>query len=153
MKKVVCQSTTDGVTKAFGRKLADQLKQGGTILLSGELGAGKTTFVQGLGEGLRIRQTLTSPTFTLMNVYPTTHPTIHTLIHVDLYRLTADDRLAELDLPSLQADPHTLLVIEWPERLAPAYWKKILGTIYFKLGDTMNQRSLEVTGTIAPLFN
>lgn len=152
MKKVVCQSTTEGVTKAFGRKLASQIKCGGVILLSGELGAGKTTFVQGIGEGLGITQTLTSPTFTLMNVYTASHPIVHTLVHVDLYRLTESDRITELDLETWQTDPHTLLLIEWPERMAETYWQNVIGTISFKLGETMNQRLVEVSGSIASFF-
>lgn len=151
MKKVVCQSISDGVTRAFGRKLASQLSRGGTILLEGELGAGKTTFVQGLAEGLGIAQALTSPTFTLMNVYPIAHPQLRTVVHIDLYRLTGGASIADLDLGTVQNDPHTLVLVEWPER-APNMWTNILGTIRFTLGDSISQRQLEITGHIAPLF-
>lgn len=151
MKKVVCQSTADGVTRVFGRKLGAALSSGGTILLKGELGSGKTTFVQGLAEGLGVQTSLTSPTFTIMNVYPTRHPAIQALAHIDLYRLTTHDRLDEIDLPTLQHDPHTLVVVEWPER-ATTQWQYVLGQIQFNLGATMNQRQLTITGELASLF-
>ncbi len=151
MKKVVCQSITAGTTRAFGRKLASQLVSGGTILLQGELGSGKTTFVQGLAEGLNINQPLTSPTFTLINIYSTVHPFVKKLSHIDLFRLTSQDRLTELDLNTLQQEQDSLTMAEWPER-APAVWRNVIGTIEFTSGDTINQRTLTISGQIAPLF-
>lgn len=154
MKKVVCQSSSNGVTKAFARNLVAALPTGGLLLLQGELGAGKTTFVQGLAEALAVQQTITSPTFTLLNVYETRHAIIQRLVHLDLYRLTDSSELAELDLPTWLADPATLVVIEWPERsdqlqTAPT----LLGVIQFTLGSNINQRILTITGNLADYFS
>lgn len=153
MKKVLCQSVSAGVTRAFARKLVAGLTTGGALLLAGELGAGKTTFVQGLAEALGIQRTITSPTFTLLNTYDTTHPIIQQLVHLDLYRIADSSTIAELDLPTWLANPHALVVVEWPER-APDLWRAhTLGTIQFQLGATINHRALEVSGEIATLFD
>lgn len=151
MKKVVCQSASDGVTRAYARKLVEQLTRGGALLLQGELGAGKTTFVQGLAEALNVDHTVTSPTFTLMNVYETHHPVIRQLVHIDLYRLTGNGDMAELDIKTWLDNPATLVVIEWPER-SPELTQEALGLIEFSLGDTMSQRVLTINGEIADYF-
>lgn len=151
MKKLLCQSMSAGVTAAFGRKVAERITRGGLLLLEGELGAGKTTFVQGLAEGLGITQRLTSPTFALMNVYPLAHTVLTHLVHIDLYRLTSTDSLAELDIDHWLADPTTLVVVEWPER-APTAWHNVLGTIRFSSGADAALRQLEAEGEVAGLL-
>lgn len=140
-----------GVTMAFGRKVAERITRGGVLLLEGELGAGKTTFVQGLAEGLGITQRLTSPTFALMNVYPVTHTTITNLVHVDLYRLSSTDSLSELDLDHWLSDPTVLLVVEWPER-SPSTWRNVLGKIRFSSGDNIALRELAAEGDVVDLL-
>ncbi|MBI4407208.1 MAG: tRNA (adenosine(37)-N6)-threonylcarbamoyltransferase complex ATPase subunit type 1 TsaE [Candidatus Kerfeldbacteria bacterium] len=153
MKKALCQSASDGVTRAFARKLVAGLTTGGALLLAGELGSGKTTFVQGLAEALGIQRTITSPTFTLLNLYDTHHPVIHQLVHLDLYRIEDSSMITELDLPTWLANPRALVVVEWPER-APELWRgHTLGTIQFSLGATINHRILAVEGEIATLFD
>lgn len=72
-------------TKQLGRHLASQLTPNSVLLLQGDLGAGKTTLVQGLGEALGITEPILSPTFTLINEYPEARIPLY---HVDLYRLT-----------------------------------------------------------------
>lgn len=151
MKKLLCQSISAGVTKAFGRKVAEHITYGGTLLLEGELGAGKTTFVQGLAEGLGITRRLTSPTFALMNVYPVRHAALSHLVHVDLYRLTSADNLTALDLDRWVSDPTALLVVEWPERTA-AVWRNVVGTIRFTAGDTIALRQLAAEGDVVDLL-
>ncbi|MFA6475275.1 MAG: tRNA (adenosine(37)-N6)-threonylcarbamoyltransferase complex ATPase subunit type 1 TsaE [Patescibacteria group bacterium] len=151
MKKVVCQSSSAGVTHAFAEKLVANLAHGGLVLLSGELGAGKTTFVQGIAQALHIDRSITSPTFTLMNVYETSHLIIRQLVHIDLYRLSDNAELTTLDIPTWLSNPAALVIIEWPER-APDLWSNALGTIQFGLGDTVNQRTLTMTGSLAAYF-
>ena len=105
-------------TAAAGRALAATLSPGTTVLLFGELGAGKTAFVRGLAEGLGIDPAeVSSPTFTIVQEYR--GPEV-TLQHVDLYRLTPPE-VADLALDDLIED-RTIMAIEWPERLpfAPA---------------------------------
>jgi tRNA threonylcarbamoyladenosine biosynthesis protein TsaE len=80
---------TEIETKQIGKDLASKLNGGEVITLEGDLGAGKTTFVKGLAEGLGVKKEITSPTFTLMNVYELTANShkLKTLVHIDTYRL------------------------------------------------------------------
>ncbi|MFB7662487.1 tRNA (adenosine(37)-N6)-threonylcarbamoyltransferase complex ATPase subunit type 1 TsaE [Kitasatospora sp. NPDC056138] len=97
----------------LGRELAALLRAGDLVLLSGELGAGKTTLTRGLGEGLGVRGAVTSPTFVIARVHPslTGGPA---LVHVDAYRLGGGlDEMEDLDLDvSL---PESVVVVEWGE--------------------------------------
>ncbi|MET9295145.1 tRNA (adenosine(37)-N6)-threonylcarbamoyltransferase complex ATPase subunit type 1 TsaE [Streptomyces sp. NPDC003077] len=116
-------STTDTTTRItvnspdlmqeLGRRLATLLRPGDLVLLSGELGAGKTTLTRGLGEGLGVRGAVTSPTFVIARVHPslTGGPA---LVHVDAYRLGGGlDEMEDLDLDvSL---PESVVVVEWGE--------------------------------------
>lgn len=148
---MICQSQSEGITRALGRSLATKLISGGTIFLQGELGAGKTTFVQGVAEGLGITERLTSPTFTIMAVYDVVkHPHIKRLVHVDLYRITYMERIVSLDLPEYERDPNTLLLVEWPERNM-SIWQHVIGTISFSSSE-FNHRQLEIDGSIAELM-
>ena len=101
-------------TQAIGRELAATLRAGDVLLLSGDLGAGKTTFVRGLAEGLGIDPAdVSSPTFTLVHEYRGGRLT---LFHADLYRL---ERAATDDLGLEEIGVHDgVLAIEWPDRLA-----------------------------------
>jgi tRNA threonylcarbamoyladenosine biosynthesis protein TsaE len=95
----------------LGRKIAKLLRPGDLVLLTGELGAGKTTLARGLGEGLGVRGAVTSPTFVIARVHPslTGGPA---LVHVDAYRLGGGlDEMEDLDLDvSL---PESVVVVEW----------------------------------------
>ncbi|KMO99373.1 ATP-binding protein [Streptomyces roseus] len=95
----------------LGRTLAGLLRPGDLVLLTGELGAGKTTLTRGLGEGLGVRGAVTSPTFVIARV----HPSLSggpALVHVDAYRLGGGlDEMEDLDLDvSL---PESVVVVEW----------------------------------------
>ncbi|MEU6849843.1 tRNA (adenosine(37)-N6)-threonylcarbamoyltransferase complex ATPase subunit type 1 TsaE [Actinacidiphila alni] len=97
--------------RGLGRRLAALLAPGDLVLLSGELGAGKTTLARGLGEGLGVRGAVTSPTFVIARV----HPSLSggpALVHVDAYRLGGGlDEMEDLDLDvSL---PESVVVVEW----------------------------------------
>lgn len=103
--------------KTLGEQLVGSLTGGDILLLSGELGSGKTTLTKGIARGLQITNDILSPTFTLMNVYQTQHPHIKQLVHVDTYRLTSEDQLEEIGFSDYLDDPATVCVIEWPEKL------------------------------------
>lgn len=96
-------------TLAFGRKMASLLPKKAILALSGNLGAGKTTFVQGLAEGLGIDELIQSPTFVLLNVYPG-------LIHFDLYRLKQPSDFTSLGFDEY-FETEAICAIEWPERI------------------------------------
>ncbi|GAA3120387.1 tRNA (adenosine(37)-N6)-threonylcarbamoyltransferase complex ATPase subunit type 1 TsaE [Streptomyces rameus] len=99
--------------RELGRRLAKLLRAGDLVMLSGELGAGKTTMTRGLGEGLGVRGAVTSPTFVIARVHPSLGDG-PPLVHVDAYRLSGGlDEMEDLDLDvSL---PDSVIVVEWGE--------------------------------------
>ncbi|MBM3272014.1 tRNA (adenosine(37)-N6)-threonylcarbamoyltransferase complex ATPase subunit type 1 TsaE [Candidatus Kaiserbacteria bacterium] len=90
------------------------------VALSGDLGAGKTTFAQGVAQALGIEGHVASPTFVLENIYPLENQPWHRLVHIDAYRLKGSGELAPLGWDMLIADPGNLILIEWPEQVADA---------------------------------
>lgn len=106
-------AATESDTIASGRELGRSLAPGTTVLLYGELGAGKTAFVRGLAEGLGLDpEQVSSPTFTIVQEYRGRGITLQ---HVDLYRLNPPE-VADIALDDLSGD-HTIVAIEWAERL------------------------------------
>jgi len=99
-------------TWRLAAQLAARLPNGGVIALQGELGAGKTTFVQGLARALGIARPVTSPTFTLVGEYPGGRLL---LVHMDLYRLRSPDDLLTIGFPEY-LERKALVAVEWPER-------------------------------------
>ena len=108
------QTTGNHLIKA-GKKEKPQV-----LTLYGELGSGKTTFVQGLAKAIGIPRRIVSPTFILMRRYPLTIKNFSWLYHIDLYRLETEADLADLGLPEIFADPAAIVAIEWAERLKPS---------------------------------
>ena len=102
-------------TKNFGRTFASHLKGGEILCLVGDLGAGKTTFVQGLAEGLEAQGRVVSPTFILMRQYQSHKFTIY---HLDLYRLENNlkEELENLGVYDLWQKPENIMLIEWAEK-------------------------------------
>lgn len=121
------RSSSEDETRAIAARLAETLARGTVLLLSGDLGAGKTAFVRGLAEGLGLDgREVTSPTFTLVHEYRGGRLP---LIHVDLYRLES----ADLDETGLDDDlaAEGVVAVEWPERLTRA----IPGAITIRIED------------------
>lgn len=112
---VCVKAATAEDTQQIGRRLARLVQAGDVLIATGELGAGKTTLTQGLGEGLAVSGPVISPTFVLSRVHPSTvgGPA---LVHVDAYRLGSAAELDDLDLDAWVADSVTL--IEWGAGLA-----------------------------------
>jgi len=108
-------ATTAEQTHAFGARLAEVLQAGDLLVLSGELGAGKTTFTQGLGEGLGVRPGIISPTFVLVRIHPNlpdgARPGGPDLVHVDAYRLGSAAEIDDIDLENTMDSSVT--VVEW----------------------------------------
>ena len=101
-------------TQALGERVGRALRAGDVVALFGELGSGKTTFIQGLARGLgRDPEKIKSPTFVLLREYPGDVP----LVHIDGYRLDGAPAVSWLDLDLIFA-PHKITVIEWAERFA-----------------------------------
>ncbi|GAA4374247.1 tRNA (adenosine(37)-N6)-threonylcarbamoyltransferase complex ATPase subunit type 1 TsaE [Actinomadura verrucosospora] len=101
--------------RELGLRLAGLLRAGDLLVMTGHLGAGKTTLTQGIGEGLKVRGPITSPTFVIARV----HPSLAggpSLVHVDAYRLGGFAELDDLDLDASVEDSVT--IVEWGEGLA-----------------------------------
>ena len=107
-------------TRALGRRLGELLRPGDLVTLAGPFGAGKTTLVQGIGDGLGIEEHLTSPSFTLVNEYlPDESGARLPFFHLDLYRLDGAAAAIELGLDDYLAR-RGAIAIEWPEAAVPA---------------------------------
>jgi tRNA threonylcarbamoyladenosine biosynthesis protein TsaE len=127
-------------TRRIGMRLGTLLSPGDVICLSGDLGAGKTTFVQGVASGWGSPDQASSPTFVLVNVYRRSQE--NRLYHLDAYRLSGPDEAADLDLDSmLETGP---LVVEWPERIQAALPEQCLWASLKYVDE--NQRDLIFTG-------
>lgn len=128
-------------TQEFAEKLARQLQPGMVISLIGDLGAGKTTFTQGLGRALGVQRLIKSPTYTLVKEYACN---IGLLLHIDAYRLE-DVGGMDLDLPSLtQGD--TLTVIEWAEFIQEDMPESYLEIHFYLLDDGGREIMLQSHG-------
>jgi tRNA threonylcarbamoyladenosine biosynthesis protein TsaE len=104
-------TTSPAETEHAGRLLGERLQAGDIVLLAGELGAGKTTFVRGVAQGTGSRADVASPTFQLVRVYPGRIQ----LAHVDLYRVENSAELKELGLEELVGEG--AVVVEWGDRI------------------------------------
>jgi tRNA threonylcarbamoyladenosine biosynthesis protein TsaE len=131
---------TADAMRDLGRRLAAELRAGDLLVLTGPLGAGKTTLVQGIGEGLGVRGPITSPTFVIARVHPalTGGPA---LVHADAYRLGGVAEIDDLDLDATTASSVT--AVEWGEGLAEGLSDDRLEIAIDLQGDT---RSVRLTG-------
>jgi tRNA threonylcarbamoyladenosine biosynthesis protein TsaE len=108
-------------TQAFGTAFSSVLRAGDVVLLIGDMGAGKTTFVQGLGTGLGVGEPITSPTFVLLHTYAGSMP----LHHADLYRLDQLEEVLDLGIMEL-IDDGGVALIEWADRGLQAFPSEVL---------------------------
>ncbi len=127
-------------TRALGRAVGRHVQAGDLITLRGDLGAGKTTFVQGLAEGMEVTEPVVSPSFTLLHE----HPGRVKLYHLDLYRLVT------ADLPDIGLDDvlgaEAVVAVEWSERL-PADFTGDALEMGLGFGDTAEARRIVLRAT------
>jgi tRNA threonylcarbamoyladenosine biosynthesis protein TsaE len=126
-------------TEALGERLGASLRGGEVVLLSGELGAGKTAFVRGLARGVGADPAeVASPTFVLLTSYPG-RLTLH---HADLYRLAGRGDDHELGLEELPG-PRGVLAVEWAERLSDVPWPRVVRVSLAHAGEDHRRVAIE----------
>jgi tRNA threonylcarbamoyladenosine biosynthesis protein TsaE len=135
---IVARTSSASGTLELGEALAELARPSDLILLSGDLGAGKTTFCQGFGRGLGVTDQITSPTFTLARTY-TGRLDLH---HLDVYRLESPEEVVDLGLNEV-LDEGAVTVIEWGDMIAPLVGADRL-EIRIHLGEDDDDRIFEV---------
>ncbi len=133
-------------TQNLGKKLAKTLKGGELVALYGNLGGGKTTFVQGLAMGLGIKRRIISPTFIIIRTYDlrpkTKDQRLTTFYHVDLYRTETTADIRGLGVDEIIGNSNNIVVVEWAEKMRELLPKQRID-IYFEYLDE-NKREITV---------
>ncbi|MEP7162231.1 MAG: tRNA (adenosine(37)-N6)-threonylcarbamoyltransferase complex ATPase subunit type 1 TsaE [Candidatus Moraniibacteriota bacterium] len=132
-------------TRAFGSSLVASLRPGTLVTFEGELGAGKTTLIQGILEGLRAERPYVSPTFVLMKQYDLKAPSptgIRRVYHADAYRVGEKD-FKKLGFDEWCADPEGAVLLEWPERIASILPEKKISVTLRSLSETEREILVE----------
>lgn len=129
-------------TRRIGMNLGGVLKRGDVICLQGDLGAGKTTFVQGLAQGWGSKDSVSSPTFIIVNEYRRDDEI--KLFHMDAYRLDSTPEAEEIDLDSMLADG--VLIVEWPERMDGLIPVEHLWINFEHVGDEEREMNFDAHG-------
>jgi len=121
-------------TEKIGETLGIEIAAGSgprVVLLSGDLGSGKSVFVRGMARGLGIKSRILSPTFVLLRRYPCPSYPTFTLYHYDLYRISGNTDAVTKEIAEIMEDPHAIVAVEWAERLdvirVPHYFISITG--------------------------
>jgi tRNA threonylcarbamoyl adenosine modification protein YjeE len=143
--KLTLQSHAESDTMRIAARLAAHLVPGDLVALDGPLGAGKTCFVRGLARGLGIEgDVVSSPTFVICQEYAT--PSGLRLAHADAYRLSGPDELEAIGWEEMLEDPLTLVVIEWPQRIAEALPRRRIDITFTHTGEEDRLLTIEAAG-------
>lgn len=135
-------SHSEAETEKFASELAASLKVGSAVLLRGDLGAGKTVFSRGFARGLGCDDTLSSPTYTIVQEYML--PGNNRLYHMDLYRIADANSALGFGVDEFIDDPKAFKLIEWPERIESLLPEKSVNVHITHKGD--EEREIRVTG-------
>ena len=144
------QSSSAGQTKKLGFNLAKRIlkikpsRKAVVLALSGNLGSGKTTFIQGLAKGLGIKKRITSPTFLLIKKFPLRHKNIKNVFHIDAYRLKKPAALKKLGFAEMTNSPSSIVLIEWAEKIKPILPPKIIW-LKFDYGKKSTERKIKIS--------
>ena len=144
---IVATTTAADQTQQLGAAIAELVRPGDLVLLAGELGAGKTALVQGLGRGLGITEPIISPTFMLARQHDGGRVVLH---HIDVYRLEQMHEVFDVGLPEL-LDEGGVMVIEWGDVIAPALPADFL-ELRLRFGEGDDDRIIEVDA-VGPRWN
>ena len=130
-------------TRNLGEQLAKRLQPGDVVLLRGELGAGKSELTRGIARGIGVTETVTSPSFTILNVYESGRCPLY---HFDWYRLESEDELYELGLDEYLGGDG-IAVVEWPDRCPEAVPEHCVGIDIRTTGE--EQREIAINDRLA----
>lgn len=124
MKKSVFFTTSPGATRKLGSEMAKEKKKegrsasGAVVLgLRGDLGGGKTTFLQGFAKGLGVKEKILSPTFVIFKKFKIKKSGFKEFFHFDCYRIDSPKEILSLGFEKIISDPKNIVAIEWPERI------------------------------------
>ncbi|MFH1186745.1 MAG: tRNA (adenosine(37)-N6)-threonylcarbamoyltransferase complex ATPase subunit type 1 TsaE [Candidatus Levyibacteriota bacterium] len=126
-------------TQKLGKDLAKEIKKGVVLALYGELGSGKTTFVQGFAKGLRIKNRIISPTFIILRKYKLKK---RNFFHIDLYRIQTGDDINSLGIEEIFTNKENIIAIEWAEKLEKLLPCKRIDIFFKDLGG--NKRKITI---------
>ncbi len=129
-------------TRRLGERLAGVLRPGDTVLLTGDLGAGKSELARGVARGLGVTETVTSPSFTILNVYESGRVPFY---HFDWYRLESEDELYELGMDEYLGGDG-IAMVEWPERCRDAVPSDCLKLKLTVTGENSREITAETVG-------
>ena len=138
---LVLESSGPGETRRLGARVGRLLRPGDAVLLSGDLGAGKTVFVQGIARGMGFKGSVSSKSFVLMGEYKGRECKLY---HADLYRLETPEQAEELALDEYCADG--VLVAEWPERAPHVFPPERLHARFEVTGERGRRLTVEAEG-------
>lgn len=110
-------TNSDSETIKLGDDFAEKLEDGDVLMLSGDLGAGKTTFVQGIAKGLKIKDRILSPTFVLVRNHEVDSEKFNNLNHIDLYRIEGQEDLEKFGISEFIFSENSVTIIEWADKL------------------------------------
>ena len=134
-------------TRALGRQLAQSLRAGDVLLLWGDLGAGKSEFTRGIAEGLNVTSTVTSPSFTILNVYDEGSLPLY---HFDWYRLETVEELYEMGMDEYLGGDG-VAVVEWPTQCPEAIPDTHLAVTLKPVGESDREITLTPMGDFRPI--
>lgn len=132
-------------TQKIAAEFAADLHGGEVIALLGDLGAGKTTFTQGLAAALGSTARVKSPTFTVMQEYPAQYGSIRKLVHIDFYRFEEDEEVRALELDDYRA-LDTVIIAEWPNKISD-FQDKADYLVEFIQTASENERKITISST------
>ena len=146
---ITYQSYFSAETKKLGKRLAKRVlghtfqKRAVLIGLVGELGSGKTTFIQGFFQGLGLRRNALSPTFILMRRFGFNNKKFENLFHIDAYRIKNSREIVRLGLKEIIKSPQNIVLIEWADKIKKILPSKIIW-LEFKHGERENERIIKI---------
>lgn len=138
---MISSSAKDTIT--FAQEFLGTVAPGGVVALIGDLGAGKTTFVQGIAHALGIEEPVTSPTFVLWRQYETQHEQFNFLHHFDLYRLESEKEVFDLGLQELFSQPDGLIIVEWADKFERLFPQETVWLTFKYIDDETREIKIE----------